>query len=1001
MRPEPLEAVKGGWRKRQRGPAGGATAPVMVMVAGGLCALFVLAATSVALLSRPRAPLPLHGARLTEHRVAGSRYVPTLYGGVSAMAPLAGVGSSELDEDVAPAQLLRAVRRDADSLGAPVGSEAPDALEDRDTGAAVAAVDADADADVSRSRPDLSGSAAETLGSSSQQQGEDLVEVASGSAGDEDAVADPALAEPRGARRASEAADIRWGRSHLLVQGDGAKRVAAVAARAPMATRDSVRNFNSLSSTFDYTRRDTRYEPERIPAAALKAAGVGTLLSLFTVRSEAVAVYPRPVSVVHLLRGVGRSPAVRQKVDQTGDEKGDDALMEELDSTLLDYERRAELSAKVGTEISRIVRRGEFVVGYNEIELAERGGELVTLQQRTSEGEGEREEQGEEVVVSRWLQVGPSEFVPIKTRTAGFRWQVKHMSKLSSIEAGWFLNDRPLIPGVRSCALMKDAAARGMCWRFAYSTKEARRLVGALGFFTRVLPAVQRTGAPLAELKPGSPAYNHAVEKVEAAQAGLQPVPGSERLSFDERMRLFLPRLSEAEVCEQQDWTRCTLVRFCTWTFNVASGAGECLHRDLQEQEPRLRKWDGFLDTYNTSLDLTRVERGGADGERFFLFQPSGGMNNQRIILEIALAICLITNRTCVLPHAAQHTNYPLRYNLHTVDRMLSFQRIFDMDKLREAGVRVRTIPEEQTLLEFVRQNGGEAALEAAMRGESREAFLAGPASAAEKEWLTVNRDARLMTSRHVWGQSDIKQRFAAEPARFVFFAGMTMWKTIALGIFTDEFKAVRDALAFAPHIKRVALRLADQLGKYNAIHVRRGDKLNEGNFLMLVRDPEVYGQRLMRYTDVGPTLYVATDEPDTAYFQPLRDQGYKLVTWRDLDPALLGGFLARFPRQMFFDMLGTVEQSLCALANRFLGSNYSTFTMFILRLRRLLPMLGPLEERPKLGGPVLRKLLPWRMKGMTLEDPPTTCPLPDGTPCWNYTSTCNPFDPADNKAPC
>ena len=1014
MRPEPLEAVKGGWRKRQRGPAGGATAPVMVMVAGGLCALFVLAATSMALLSRPRAPLPLHGDRLTEHRVAGSQYVPTLYGGVSAMAPLAGVGSSELDEDVAPAQLLRAARRDANSLEAPVGSETADALEDRDATAAEAAVDAnadededaDADADVSRSRPDLSGSAAETLGSAAeslgsffQPQGEEQVEVASGSAGDEDAVADPALVEPRGARRANEAAENSWGRSHLLVQGDGARRVAVAAALAPMVTRDGVRKFNSLSSVFDYTRRDTRYEPERITAAALQAAGVGTLLTLFMVRSEAVAVYPRPVSVVHVLRGMGRSPAVRQQVDQTGDEEGEDALMEELDSTLLDYERRAELSAKVGTEISRIVRRGEFVVGYNEVELTERGGELVALKQRKSDVG--REEQGEEVVVSRWLQVGPREFVPIKTRTAGFRGQIRHMSKMSNIYAGWFLNDRPLQPGVRSCALMKDPAARGMCWRFAYSTKEARRLVGALGFFTRVLPAVQVEGAPLAELEPGSPAYNRAAEKVEAAQAGLQPVPGTERLSFDERMRLFLPRLSEADVCEEQEWTRCTLVRFCTWTFNVASGASECLHRDLQEQDPRLRKWDGFLDTYNASLDLARVERGGGDGERFFLFQPSGGMNNQRIILEIALAICLITNRTCVLPHAAQHTNYPLRYNLHTVDRLLSFQRIFDMDKLREAGVRVRTIPEDQTLLEFVRQHGGEAALEAAMRGESREAFLAGPASAADKEWFVVNRDARLMTRRHVWGRDDIEQRFAAEPARFVFFAGMTMWKTIALGIFTDEFKAVRDALAFAPHIKRVALRLADQLGKYNAIHVRRGDKLKESNFLMLVRDPEVYGQRLMRYTDVGPTLYVATDERDAAYLQPLRDQGYKLVTWRDLDPALLGGFLARFPRQMFFDMLGTVEQSLCAFANRFLGSNYSTFTMLILRLRKLLPMLGPLEERPKLGGPVQRKLLPRGMKGMALEDPPTACPLPDGTPCWNYTSTCNPFDPADNKAPC
>jgi hypothetical protein len=48
---------------------------------------------------------------------------------------------------------------------------------------------------------------------------------------------------------------------------------------------------------------------------------------------------------------------------------------------------------------------------------------------------------------------------------------------------------------------------------------------------------------------------------------------------------------------------------------------------------------------------------------KYLLFQPSGGISNQRKILEWALRVCEILQRTCILPHVAPHTTWYYKYN--------------------------------------------------------------------------------------------------------------------------------------------------------------------------------------------------------------------------------------------------------------------------------------------------------------------------------------------------
>ena len=61
--------------------------------------------------------------------------------------------------------------------------------------------------------------------------------------------------------------------------------------------------------------------------------------------------------------------------------------------------------------------------------------------------------------------------------------------------------------------------------------------------------------------------------------------------------------------------------------------------------------------------------------EKYFIFQPSGGLSNQRIIIEQALVVCRALNRTCVLPMAAKHTSMWYNYNKQPLTDLMSFRK--------------------------------------------------------------------------------------------------------------------------------------------------------------------------------------------------------------------------------------------------------------------------------------------------------------------------------------
>jgi len=173
-----------------------------------------------------------------------------------------------------------------------------------------------------------------------------------------------------------------------------------------------------------------------------------------------------------------------------------------------------------------------------------------------------------------------------------------------------------------------------------------------------------------------------------------------------------------------------------------------------------------------------------------------------------------------------------------------------------------------------------------------------------------------------------------------LFFSNQTMWGTLEWkGSLAGwyERKMIHHAVMYPNHLKKVASQMAEKLSPYHAVHIRRGDKVFETSFSRVYHDPEWYASRIADYKEMATKVYVATDEPNRSLFNPFLEHGLSPVFWEDLPELeeILRPYLKHFPKRMFMDILGMVEQLICAYSAMFLGSGYSTFTTYILRLRK------------------------------------------------------------------
>lgn len=114
-------------------------------------------------------------------------------------------------------------------------------------------------------------------------------------------------------------------------------------------------------------------------------------------------------------------------------------------------------------------------------------------------------------------------------------------------------------------------------------------------------------------------------------------------------------------------------------------------------------------------------------------------------------------------------------------------------------------------------------------------------------------------------------------------------------------------------------------IGPYNAVHVRRNDFFTQfGYSIKSIDDGVKLAAQLERVFDRGQPLYIATDEKDPAFFEPVRQLYSKLYFNSDL-----AGDFTSLERAL-------LDQIICSRAELFYGIQNSTFSRRINVMRGL-----------------------------------------------------------------
>lgn len=350
--------------------------------------------------------------------------------------------------------------------------------------------------------------------------------------------------------------------------------------------------------------------------------------------------------------------------------------------------------------------------------------------------------------------------------------------------------------------------------------------------------------------------------------------------------------------------------------------------------------------------------------DRFITFEPDcAGLNNIRMAFECVVSIAVLTGRTLVLPPPQPWVfiDYDYDNNRPAVTRS-DFGRVFDLAALREF------VP-VLTTAEFLDRQAAALGVPDDVADQARDTTPIDPAAFQPGEppawarWLRdharvppwnplhtlfCHPDIRRVTlggldlrSDFVDGRTLVEHDEAMHAIPVIHFpadhhSGLRSFgQAVNMVAFASpelprmHRRLLKRGVRYNPEIFAAASRLIEHLGpqRYAALHIRRNDFAMQFGAAG-AQPPEQIRERLDAFLPPDEPLYVATDEPDPEHLTPLA-QNRPIVTWRDLTAAA-GVDAGEIP-----DLLtGPVEQLVCTAARSFIGTPYSTFSMYINRLR-------------------------------------------------------------------
>jgi len=141
--------------------------------------------------------------------------------------------------------------------------------------------------------------------------------------------------------------------------------------------------------------------------------------------------------------------------------------------------------------------------------------------------------------------------------------------------------------------------------------------------------------------------------------------------------------------------------------------------------------------------------------------------------------------------------------------------------------------------------------------------------------------------------------------------------------------------LKYLGSIEDLAKRIVDEVGKFNAVHVRMGDFLStywKDEYQIEIERFRKYARRVL--TDDSIPLLIATDGLDSEELLNELFQGFRTAY---IDELIFNNYNDSFRSLEFtdFNTLTILNQLICATSESFIGTYRSTFTSIIHRLRQ------------------------------------------------------------------
>lgn len=298
-------------------------------------------------------------------------------------------------------------------------------------------------------------------------------------------------------------------------------------------------------------------------------------------------------------------------------------------------------------------------------------------------------------------------------------------------------------------------------------------------------------------------------------------------------------------------------------------------------------------------------------GPQFLTYTPwPGNLNNTRMCFEVAVMIALLTGRTLVIPQGYRRLHEHMGEDfrpLHPRD-FISFESLDSVLPSIPAEVYevTRRYPRDRVELRF---EPGEAVFCFPSVPQPDDPAHARLRAFASGRTRLLQLTPQLLNSETL----DIKAPALEHFYTFFFFYN------------PDEARGyrqfIRDYVHFPVHLVQLACGIAGELGRYNAVHIRRGDFFQQFPE-QAIPDMRIFETLLATLPRELP-LYVATDDPAAPLLNALRHH-FRVTIAADFDGS----------RNLPPESLACLEQLICAPAQRFVGTRLSTFSAYITRLR-------------------------------------------------------------------